>query len=88
MDKYETTGKEKYPLPMPVINMKLKYKPMEHVTAVPHFFKYVPAVFSDTLTFDFADNDYELVERDKQFLRDLNAKIAQGNGTISTNVAG
>ena len=61
---------------------------MEHITNVPHFFKYVPAVFTDALTFDFDDEDYELVERDKQFLKDLNDKITQGNGTISTNVAG
>ena len=68
--------------------MNLKYKPMEHITKVPHFFKYVPEVFSDSLTFDWGDKDYELVQRDKQFLRDLNAKIAKGNGTIESTVAG
>ena len=61
---------------------------MEHITKAPHFFKYVPPVYSDALNFDFDDKDYELVERDKQFLRDLNAKIVQGNGSINTNVAG
>ena len=61
---------------------------MEEITQAQHFYKYVPEVFSDALNFDYSDADYELVERDKQFLRDLNAKIAQGNGTISTNVPG
>ena len=48
----------------------------------------MPEVYSDGLNFDFGDKDYEIVERDKAFLRDLNAQIAQGNGTISSNVAG
>ena len=61
MEKVVTTGKEKYPRLMPIIKMGLRYKPMKHITAVPHFFKYVPAVFSDSLTFDFGDRDYELV---------------------------
>ena len=68
--------------------MNLRYKPMEEVSHASHYYKYVPEVFSDALNFDFADGDYELVERDKQFLRDLNLKIAQGNGTINTNVPG
>ena len=88
MEKVESADKEKYPRSMPLIKMNRKYKPMEHITKVPHFFKYVPPVYSDALNYDFDDTDYELVERDKQFLRDLNAKIEKGNGTINTNVAG
>ena len=88
MDKVVTSGKEKYPRFEPLIKMNLRYKPMEEITQAQHFYKYVPEVFSDALNFDYSDADYELVERDKQFLRDLNAKIAQGNGTISTNVPG
>ena len=61
---------------------------MPQITQVSHYFKYVPEVYSDGLNFDFGDKDYEIVERDKAFLRDLNAQIAQGNGTISSNVAG
>ena len=52
------------------------------------YFKFVPKVFSDSLNFDFADRDYELVERDRKFLRDLNEKLARGGGTIPSNVAG
>ena len=76
-------GKEKYPRPTPVIKMNLKFKPMDHITKAPHYFKYVPAVYSDSLTFDYADKDYEIRERDKRFLSTLNEKIAQGNGFIA-----
>ena len=61
---------------------------MHEVTQADHYFKYVPKVYSDSLNFDFGDRDYQLQERDKKFLRELNAKIAQGNGTIATNVPG
>ena len=88
MDKVATSGKEKYPRFEPLIKMNLKYRPMEEISQATHYYKYVPEVFSDALNFDFADSDYELVERDKQFLRELNAKIEQGNGTISTNAPG
>ena len=84
MAKVLVTGKERYPRLMPIIKMNLRYKPMEHITKVPHFFKYVPSVFTDALTFDFGDKDYEIVERDKLFIGDLNAKIVAGNGSIST----
>ena len=67
---------------MPVIKMNLRYKPMEVVTKAPHYFKYVPSVYSDALNFDFADRDYEIIERDKVFVRDINAKITAGNGMI------
>ena len=48
----------------------------------------MPEVYSDGLNFDLDETDYELVERDKVFLRDLNAQIAQGNGTISSSTGG
>jgi len=88
MAKVESMGKEKYPRPMPVIKMNLKYKPMDHITKAPHYFKYVPSVYRDSLTFDFADKDYEIRERDRKFLRDLNEKIGLGNGSIACNANG
>ena len=65
MAKVASSGKEKYPRFEPMIKMNLRYKPMEEVTHATHYFKYVPDVFSDALNFDFADSDYEIVERDK-----------------------
>jgi len=81
-DKVAPATKERYPLIMPVIKMNLRYKPMEVVTKAPHYFKYVPSVYVDALNFDFADRDYEIIERDKVFVRDLNAKISAGNGMV------
>ena len=80
--KVESMGKERYPRAMPVIKLNLKYKPMEQVTHAAHYIKYVPSVFTDALNFDFADSDYELREKDKLFLRELNDKIVAGGGTI------
>lgn len=65
MEKFGSAEKERYPRAMPLIKMNLKFKPKEEVTKAPHYFKYVPSVFSDTLNFDFSDTDYELVERDR-----------------------
>ena len=62
--------------------MNLRYRPMESITKAPHFIKHVPPVYSDALNFDFADRDYQLVQRDKQFVADINAKIAAGNGEL------
>lgn len=81
-------GKEKYPRAKPVIKMNLKYKPMDHITKAPHYFKYIPTVYSDSLTFDWADKDYEIRERDRKFLAGLNEKIAQGNGSIACSANG
>ena len=86
MEKVNISAKQKYPLSMPVIKMNLKYKPMEHITKAPNFYKYVPAVYSDALNFDYADTDYELVEKDRVFLRELNSKIVNGTITVSTKV--
>ena len=58
-------GKEKYPRPVPVIKLNLRYKPMEVVTKAPHYFKYVPTVFTDGPNFDYLHMDYELNHRDK-----------------------
>ena len=55
--------------------MNLKYKPMDHVTKAHNYFKFVPSVFSDSLTFDYHDRDYEIRERDKKFIQDLNQRI-------------
>ena len=68
---------------MPVIKLNLQYKPMDVITKADHYFKYVPSVYSDAPNFDFADKDYEIRERDKVFLRELNEKIAQGSGSIA-----
>lgn len=87
MAKMGTLAKEKCPRSMPVIKMQLRYKPMEHVTKAAHFFKYVPSVFSDSLNFDFDDCDYELVDRDRLFLKDLNARLAQANGVLPAATA-
>ena len=62
-------------MPIPKMKMNLKYKPMEHVTKVDNFFKFVPSVFSDSLTFDYHDRDYEIRERDRKFIHDLNQRI-------------
>ena len=69
---------ERYPKVKPTIKMNLRYKPMEHITHVPNYFKYVPSVFTDALNYDFTDCDYSLVEKDKVFLKDLNAVIVAG----------
>jgi len=58
MKKVVTSGKESYPLTVPIIKMNLRFKPMEHVTNVHNYFKYVPSVYSDALNFDFGDKDY------------------------------
>lgn len=76
-------GKDKYPRAMPVVKLNLNFKPMEEITQAPHYFKYVPSVFSDALNFDFIDKDYEIREKDKKFLQGLNEKIAQGGGSIT-----
>ena len=73
--KVESMGKEKYPRAVPVIKQNLKYKPMEQVTKAPHFLKYVPTVFTDGPNFDYNHHDYELNEKDKKFLAELNGKI-------------
>lgn len=83
MAKVESMGKEKYPRATPVIKLNLQYKPMDVITKAAHYFKYVPPVYSDAPNFDFADKDYEIRERDKLFLRELNDKIAQGSGSIA-----
>ena len=88
MDKVVTSDKDMYPRNIPLVKMNLRYKPMEVVTKAPHYYKYVPSVFTDAINFDFTETDYQLLGRDKDFLKDLNAKIAAGNGTIPTNVAG
>ncbi len=86
--KVEGMRKERYPRAVPVIKLNLKFKPMEVVTKAPHYFKYVPSVFTDGPNFDYAINDYELNNRDRQFLAKINDKIAAGNGSIPGNVAG
>ena len=88
MSKVVTSRKETYPLAVPIIKMNLKYKAMDHVTKASNYFKYVPSVFYDSLNFDFGDRDYQIVQRDKAFVKELNAKIAQGNGSIATNIPG
>lgn len=82
MAKIPLTGKEIYIRAIPQIQMNLRYRPMESITKAPHFIKHVPPVYSDALNFDFADRDYQLVQRDKQFVADINAKIAAGNGEL------
>ena len=77
---------ERFPLNKPIIKMNLRYKPMEHITNVPNYFKYVAPVFTDALNFDFTDCDYSLVEKDKAFLRDLNAAIAAANTKENTKI--
>ena len=86
--KVEGMRKERYPRAVPVIKLNLKYKPMEVVTKAPHYFKYVPSVFTDGPNFDYAINDYELNNRDRQFLAKINDKIAAGNGSIPGNLPG
>lgn len=86
MEKVAICSKQKYPMSMPVIKMNLKYKPMEHITKAPHYFRYVPPVHVDALNFDFSDEDYELIERDRQFLKELNAKIVNGTITVTSRV--
>lgn len=76
MAKVESMGKDKYPRPTPVVKVNLKYKPIDVITKAAHYIKYVPNVFTDTMNFDFADEDYEIRERDKAFLRELNEKIS------------
>lgn len=71
---------------MPTIKMNLRYKPMDHITKAPHYYRYVPPVFSDSLNFDFYDEDYELIERDREFLKELNAKIVNGMITVTSRV--
>lgn len=63
--KVAVVSKERYPRPKPVVKLSLKYKPMEKITAAPHYLKYVPHVFRDSLNFDFNDKDYEIRERDR-----------------------
>ncbi len=69
---------------MPKIKMNLKYKPIEAITKAPHYIKYVPTVYMDALNFDFVDNDYEIDERDRKFLKDVNESIRQGGGKIAS----
>jgi len=80
--KVESLGKERYPRVIPVIKLNLKYKPMEVVTKAPHFFKYVPTVFTDGPNFDYNHHDYELNSRDKQFLKEINDKLVAGGGSL------
>ena len=88
MDKVVMTGIEKYPRPMPVIKMNLRYKPMEHITKAPFYIKYTPKVYQDALNFNFSELDYALVENDKAFIRDLNSKIVNGTIVIPSRVPG
>lgn len=88
MDKVVTTGKEKYPRAMPIIKMNLRYKPMEHITKAPFYFKYNPKVYQDALNFNFSDLDYALVENDKTFISELNSKIVSGSIVIPSRVPG
>jgi len=57
------------PPPMPVVKIKLAYKPMDELTKANHFVKYVPPVTDDHLMFDFAAEDYEITQRDREFLK-------------------
>ena len=72
MSKMKISPKERYIRAMPIIKVNLKYKPIKSITKAPHYIKYVPTVYSDALNFDFAENDYELVERDRKYLKELN----------------
>ena len=65
---------------MPTVKLNLKYKPMENITQAPHYYKFVPTVYSDALNFDYADKDYEIREKDKKFLQTLNEKLAKEGG--------
>ena len=84
MAKMPAKANEKYPMIKPIIKMKLRYKPMEHITNVPNYFKYVGSVYTDSLNFDFHDCDYSLVEKDKVFLKELNTAIAAANSKDNT----
>ena len=83
MSRLKINPREQYIKPMPIIKMNLKYKPVESVTRAAHYIKYVPHVYSDALNYDFADNDYELVERDRKFLKDVNEQIQKNGGKIT-----
>lgn len=86
MEKVNICSKQRYPRSEPIIKMNLRYKPMDHITKAPHYFRYVPPVYSDSLNFDFDDHDYELIERDREFLKELNSKIVNGSITITSKV--
>lgn len=54
---------------MPTVKINLQYKPIDEISQAEHYFKYVPPVFEDRLMFDFASEDYELTQRDRDFLK-------------------
>ena len=87
MSKMKISPKEQYIRAMPIIKVNLKFKPIESITKAPHYIKYVPTVYSDSLNFDFAENDYELVERDRKYLKELNEQISQGGGKIASKTS-
>ena len=88
MAKLKISPKEQYLRPMPQVKINLKYKPIDAISKAPHYIKYVPHVYTDALNFDFADNDYEIVERDRKFLAELNEQISQNGGKIASKNSG
>ena len=50
----------KYMRPMPVINLNLKYKAMEHITKADHYIFHIPKCFNDALDFNWGDKDYQI----------------------------
>jgi hypothetical protein len=59
------------PPPIPQISVNLKFAQINEISHAPGYLKMVPSVYRDHPLFDFQDHDFELREKDKVFLREI-----------------
>lgn len=60
---------EDLPPPIPVVKVNLQYKPIDEICRSQWYLKHVPTVYTDHCAFNYADEDYEISIKDKEFLR-------------------
>lgn len=57
------------PPPMPVVKVNLQYRPIEEISNSQWYIKHVPNVYADHCAFNFADEDYEICVKDREFIK-------------------
>lgn len=59
------------PPPIPQVKVNLQYPPVDAVTKSACYLRHVPPVYHDHPTFNFAESDFQLRQRDQAFLAEV-----------------
>lgn len=62
---------------MPSIVVNLNFPQMDEIAKAKQYLKYIPAVYHDHPAFDYSVPDFELRERDRAFLKEIDLDAAQ-----------